>query len=336
MFLAENFPVRELNTFNIDVTARYFAEITSPGELQYLLNDPGFKGEKKMIIGGGSNILFTDNFNGLLIRNSIKGITLKEENGVSYVTAGAGEIWDDLVCYCVSRNLAGLENLSLIPGTVGAAPIQNIGAYGTEAKDTFFCLEGIDLLTGEKRVLEKAECRFGYRDSIFKQELKGRFAITSVTFRLKAYTAPDFCYEGLRRAFEGHSGEITIEQVRETIIRIRTSKLPDTKLLGNAGSFFKNPEVGEEKFAELKNNHPDIPGFGTNGKMVKIPAGWLIEKAGFRGKRVGNTGAYEKQALVLVNYGGATGGEIRDFAETIQKTVKEMFGVEIHMEVNVV
>lgn len=337
MTVYENFSLKPFNTFNIDAKAQYFAEVTATGEIEQLLGQDKYRAGKILVLGGGSNVLFTGDFDGLVLKNSIKGIDLiKEENGEYFLRAMSGEIWDDFVEYTVERELAGVENLTLIPGTVGAAPIQNIGAYGTELKDTFYSLEALDLRDGRKITLNREECRFGYRDSIFKQELKGCAVITSVIFRMHKYTGPDFSYEGLRREFEGSSTPVTIRNIRETVKKIRTAKLPDTAVLGNAGSFFKNPEISSDLFDELKEKYPAMPGFKTASGSVKVPAGFLIEKAGFRGKRIGNAGSYANQALVVVNYGGASGKEILQYGQLVQSEVMNMFGIEIHMEVNII
>ena len=292
------------------------------------------------ILGGGSNILFKGDYNGLLVKNNIGGIDVKETDGDDevIVTAGAGVVWNDLVLYCIDRNFGGIENLSLIPGSVGAGPIQNIGAYGVELKDRFHSLQAIDISTGELRKFTKAECRFGYRDSIFKRELKGKVIIISVSLKLKKAHIPDTSYGAIRDELTemGFAGQPDIKSVGLAVSSIREKKLPDPEVFGNAGSFFKNPIIPSANLSNLQQDHPDIPFYDAGPGLIKVPAGWLIEQCAWKGKRVGNTGVHDKQALVIVNYGGATGKEIIDLADAVKTSVKEKFGIGMEMEVNVV
>lgn len=334
----ENFSLRNSNTFKVDVTARYFAEIDSAEQIFELTARNEYQDIPKLILGEGSNILFTKDYDGLVIRLASKGIEIVDENNdFVFVNAQAGESWNDLVTYCVEKEFYGIENLSLIPGTVGAAPVQNIGAYGVELKNVFESLEGYNLVTHEKVRFNEMQCRFGYRNSIFKNELKDKFLITNVTLKLKKQKSFNLNY----RAFQEfiHKKEITgitIKEVSDLVKRIRMSKLPDPSKLGNAGSFFKNPEVDKKKFTELKKSFGDLVFFKVDDHSYKIPAGWLIEKCGFKGKISGNVGTYGKQALVIINYGKADGKEIKNFSEQIVKAVHKKFGIELIPEVNII
>lgn len=338
MNIQKNYPLKNLNTFGIDVKAQLFADIKSEEQLYLLLTDKNFKEIPKFILGGGSNILFTQDFPGIVIKNSIPGIEIIKENENNVlVKSGAGESWHDLVLFCVGRNLGGIENLSLIPGTVGAAPMQNIGAYGQELKDVFEYLEGFYIDSGEKANFTKDKCRFGYRDSIFKRELKNKFVITSVVLQLSKNPVLKLDYGTVKEELEKlNLKKITIKNVSDVICKIRKSKLPDPKQIGNAGSFFKNPEVSEDIFSKLKAEFPAIIGYPLENKKVKLAAGWLIEQCGWKGKRVGNTGSHSRQALVLVNYGGAKGSEVLKLAEEIEESVKNKFGIELEEEINIV
>ncbi len=330
--------LQHYNTFGIDVSARYFAEIKSLEDYRILINDPELKKEKKLILGGGSNILFTKDFDGLVIKNSLNGIDVIKEDAYNvWVRAAAGEIWHPFVLFCVERKLAGLENLSLIPGQVGAAPMQNIGAYGMEVKDTCDSVEAIHLETGVSIIFNNEDCEFGYRESIFKHRYKDQLLITAVTFRLNKIFKPKISYGDIRLTLEEmRAEEITIKAVSDAVIKIRSSKLPDPKDIANAGSFFKNPVVAKRSFNGLIKKHPLMPNFPQKNGMVKVPAGWLIEQCGWKGKVVGRTGVHKLQALVLVNYGGATGNEIYTLSLEIQKSVREKFEIEIVPEVNVI
>lgn len=331
MKLLENVSLRKLNTFGIEVFAKYFLEVGSPADIQNFLEHNKFP---LLVLGGGSNILFTKNFEGVVLKNNIRGIEfLREDAEHYYVKAGAGEVWHQFVMHCIKNNYAGVENLSLIPGSVGAAPIQNIGAYGAEQKDVFFELEAIDIRENKLVKLSNSDCRFGYRDSIFKREDKGRFIIASVTFRLLKKPVLNTSYGAINQEIEKMGvKEISIAAISQAVCNIRRSKLPDPEKIGNAGSFFKNPVISTEKFDSLKKEFPSITAYKDPGGM-KLAAGWLIEQCGWKGKQVGNTGVHKDQALVLVNYGNAKGAEVFELSGKILQSVKEKFGVELEREV---
>ena len=334
-----DFSLRKLNTFQIDVQAACFCEVTSIDELKEALDYQKKQDLPLLILGSGSNILFTKDFNGLVVKINLKG-TKKVKNDAThiYIRVGAGEIWHDFVKFCIANNYAGVENLSLIYGTVGAAPMQNIGAYGVEIKDIFEDLEALNIETGEIRTFNKEECKFGYRESVFKNELKGQYIITSVTFRLGNKTKKpklSVAYGDIQKTLlEMRIPAPTIADVSNAVINIRTSKLPIPAQIGNAGSFFKNPTIKKKAFDKLKKKFENMPSFPVDEDNVKIPAGWLIEQCELKGLRVGEAGVHAKQALVLVNYGKAKGQEIKDLADKVQETVKEKFGITLSMEVN--
>ena len=341
--LEENVSIRPYNTFGLDVRARYFARFASADALRELLRLPQVQAADKLILGGGSNLLFTQDFQGVVLKNEIHGLEIISEDGdtgTALVRAGAGEGWHGLVEYALDQGLSGIENLSLIPGTVGAAPLQNIGAYGAELRDTFDHLEAVEIGTGEGRVFMAGECGFGYRESVFKNVLKNQFVVTAVVLRLHRQARPNVRYGAIADTLAelGIDGEPTPQDVSRAVVRIRRSKLPDPAEIGNAGSFFKNPEVSQAKFDQLKSQHPGLPGYPVPGG-VKVPAGWLIERAGWKGQRrgagAGTHGVHDRQALVLVNHGGATGGEVRQLAEEIISSVRQQFGIELHPEVNI-
>lgn len=334
MKIEYNKSLKVYNTFGIEVFANEYCEITTEYELVELLR---LNTSPLLVLGGGSNMLFTKNFDGLVIKNNIKGIDIvNETDNEVFVKVGAGEIWHEFVLYCISKNWAGVENLSLIPGTVGAAPMQNIGAYGVEIKSVFDSLEAIHIKNFYKQNFTNSDCKFGYRESVFKHEVKGEYIITSVTFRLSKNANLNTTYGAISDVLkEKNISTPTIKDISEAVIQIRTSKLPNPAVLGNAGSFFKNPEITTNQFDKLKANFPNIVGYPTaNG--VKLAAGWLIEQCGWKGKIVGNTGSHKDQALVLVNYGGATGNEIFQLAIDIKNSVFEKFEVEINPEVNII
>ena len=344
--LEEHVSLRPFNTFGLDVTARYFARFASAEELRQLLALPPVQAGPLLILGGGSNLLLTQNFGGAVLKNEIKGLEISREDAdihTALLRAGAGESWHGLVEYALDEGLSGVENLSLIPGTVGAAPLQNIGAYGTELQDSFERLEALAISTGQLRVFNKEECGFGYRESVFKGSLKNQFVVTAVVLRLHRASAGrpvNVGYGAIRETLAdlGIEAEPTPRDVSEAVVRIRRAKLPDPAEIGNAGSFFKNPELSQRKFDELKSRYPTLPGYPLPGG-VKVPAGWLIEQAGFKGLRrgagAGTHGVHAQQALVLVNHGGATGQELRALAEEIIRAVREQFGIELHPEVNI-
>jgi UDP-N-acetylmuramate dehydrogenase len=338
MNVGENYSLKSLNTFGLDVKARWFAEVNDLHELQTIIDDKRFASIQKMILGGGSNVLFTHDFNGLIIHNRIEGIdVLSDTANEAIVKAGGGLTWHSFVLFAIDHNYPGIENLSLIPGSVGAAPIQNIGAYGVELKKTFLELQAIDLRTGQLKIFKAEECRFGYRDSIFKHEAKNKYAITNVTFRFNKNEQPNTSYGAIEEELKNKNiTSPTIRDVSNAVIAIRQSKLPDPKVIGNAGSFFKNPEIPNSQFEKLKQTFPTISGYPAHDNKIKIASGWLIEQCGWKGKRIGETGMHAKQALVLVNYGNATGEELIAHAKNVQSSVKEKFGVELEMEVNII
>ncbi len=325
------------NTFGLDVRAQHFAEIQTVDDLRRILHE---ERQPLLLLGGGSNIVFARNVQGWVLKNAIRGMeVVREFPEKVWVKVGAGERWHDFVLWAVAHGYGGVENLSLIPGTVGAAPIQNIGAYGVELKDVFHCLEAVDLQqkSGPMRTFSHAQCQFGYRDSVFKREEKGRWCITSVTFSLtKTDHRINTSYGDIQRTLEEMGvAQPSIADVSQAVVRIRSSKLPDPAVIGNCGSFFKNPETDRAVLERIRSTHPQVPHYDLPNERVKIPAGWLIEQCGWKGKRVGNTGCYEKQALVLVNHGGATGEEVSNLAYTIIQSVDEKFGIRLEPEVNI-
>jgi UDP-N-acetylmuramate dehydrogenase len=344
--LEEHVSLRPYNTFGLEAEARYFARFHSADELQALLALPEVQAGPLLVLGGGSNLLLTQDFAGIVLKNEIMGLEIVEEDAATYAAllrAGAGESWHGLVEYALGQDLHGLENLSLIPGTVGAAPLQNIGAYGVELQDAFERLEALEIATGQLRVFGKEECGFGYRESVFKNELRGRYIVTAVVLRLHRAAAQrplNVSYGAIRDTLTdlGVDAEPTPHDVSRAVVHIRRSKLPDPAEIGNAGSFFKNPEISQGKFDELRGRYPTLPGYPVPGG-VKVPAGWLIEQAGFKGLRrgegPGTHGVHAQQALVLVNHGGATGSELRALADDIIRGVREQFGIELHPEVNI-
>ncbi len=336
--ILENISLKAYNTFGIDVKAAHFAEARSLEELTALLSDARWKAMPVMFLGGGSNVLFTRDFAGLLIKNSIKGIhPIAEDDHYVFLKAYSGEIWHELVLHAIEQNLGGIENLSLIPGTVGAAPMQNIGAYGVELKGVFYCLEALNLQTLHVEIFEAEQCQFGYRESFFKKEGKGKYFILSVTLKLSKHPKFNTTYGAIQTTLdELGEKELSIRAISRAVVHIRNSKLPNPAVIGNAGSFFKNPEVSAEEYIALKNEFPNIPGYYLEDGKVKVPAGWMIEQCGWKGKRIGNTGSHKDQALVLVNYGDAQGDEIYALALEIQKSVQEKFDITISPEVNVI
>ncbi|MDE0535614.1 UDP-N-acetylmuramate dehydrogenase [Tenacibaculum sp. L6] len=335
MNIQENISLKEYNTFGINVNAKRFVSITSVYELQQLLKE-----EKDIfLISGGSNMLLTKDIDTLVVHIDIKGISIDRENPNNiHLTVNAGENWHEFVLWCVSQGYGGLENLSLIPGNVGTCPIQNIGAYGVEVKDTISKVEAIEIETGKLVSFSAEECQFGYRNSIFKNEAKGKYVLTSVSFQLTKNNHKLNTSYGAIEA-ELASKDITnptIKDISDAVIAIRQSKLPDPKEIGNSGSFFKNPVISKEHFEKLQTAFPNIPSYVVSDTEIKVPAGWLIEQSGFKGKRFGDYGVHEKQALVLVNYGGATGKEIYELAQNIQNTIKDKFDIDLEIEVNII
>lgn len=330
----ENVSLKPYNTFGIEANARYFAMVDTVSALQTLLEHPDYQTLPKLILGGGSNILFTQDWVGLVVHNQIMGIELIDENTDHvYLKIGAGENWHTFVLYCIANHYAGVENLSLIPGTMGAAPIQNIGAYGVELKDTLQAVHTISIDDQKNHVFKNNECEFGYRNSIFKKSLKNKHIITHVVLRLNKKPVFHVEYGAIRDKLAGK--ELSIKTISDAVIAIRQEKLPDPKTIPNAGSFFKNAIVTQEKFLSLQPLFPNMPHFVEPNGYVKIPSAFLIEACGFKGKRLGNVGVHAHQALVLVNYGNGTGAELKTLSEKIQQAVMEKFGVALITEVNV-
>lgn len=345
MQIRENISLRQYNTFGIDVRARYFSSFAHVDELAEWLEKN--TRVKKMILGGGSNILLTGDIDGMVLKNEIMGIDeVKEDDTYVYVRAGAGENWHRFVQHCIKRNWAGLENLSLIPGNVGAAPMQNIGAYGVELQEVFNSLSAYHLHDKRIHHFTAGDCAFGYRESVFKKKYKDQFIILNVTFRLHKHPVFHTSYGAIRQELEAMGvKELSIQAVAQAVINIRSSKLPDPAVIGNAGSFFKNPEISQEQFKALEKACPGIPHYPAKkyalsdsggGEMVKLAAGWLIEQCGWKGFRRGDAGVHVNQALVLVNYGRATGKEIYDLSGEIVRSVHKKFGILLEREVNVV
>lgn len=337
MEIHTNFSLKKYNTFGIEAKARKFVAVHSEDELETILREN--QSETKFILGGGSNMLLTKNIDALVIHIDLKGKKIiREDADFALVEARAGENWHEFVLFAIENNLGGIENMSLIPGNVGTTPVQNIGAYGTEIKDTFVSCDTINIETFEKRTFTNAECRFGYRDSIFKNEAKDQYIITSVVFKLtKRNHKINVSYGDITKELQSKNIETpTLKDVSDAVIAIRRSKLPDPKELGNSGSFFKNPIIPKSQFDPIHAKFPDMPNYTVSETEVKVPAGWLIEQAGFKGKRFGDAGIHKNQALVLVNYGNATGAEILAVSKDIQATIFEKYGIAIEAEVNVI
>jgi UDP-N-acetylmuramate dehydrogenase len=332
--LQRDVSLHRLNTFGLPARAAWFAAIETPAQLAALIATPEWRYLQHFVLGGGSNLILTGDFDGLVLHVRIPGRErVAEDDDAWIVRAGAGENWHEFVCWTLDCGWSGLENLALIPGTVGAAPIQNIGAYGLEMAERFQQLEAVDLMTGETVTFDRAACRFGYRDSAFKREAAGRYLITSVTFRLPKRWRSLTGYADVARELETRKiANPTAQQLADAIIAIRTRKLPDPARIGNAGSFFKNPVVDAAAFARLAARYPELPHYVQPDGMVKLAAGWLIERRGWKGKVCGPVGVYEKQALVLVNRGGARGEDVLRLARAIQESVRAMFGVELEPE----
>ena len=329
----KNYSLKNYNSFRVNHKANFFLKIENDKSLIDFLSDKKFKNEKKLIIGGGSNILFTKDYEGVVLYNCIKGIHILEENDNHIkLKVGSGENWDDFVKFCVNKNWYGIENLSLIPGSVGAAPIQNIGAYGVEIKDYIYDVNGIDLKNNLKKTYTNKSCDFEYRDSIFKRELKNNFFVTEVTFILNKNKKFTLDYSELKNI---NGQNLTIQNVRDKIIEIRNSKLPDPKLLANAGSFFKNPVINIKIAKNIKEKYNDFKYYQINESMVKISAAWLIEKSGWKGHKEKNIGVYNKHALVLVNYSSENGKDIKILSKKIKESVLEKFNVTLEKEVNI-
>jgi UDP-N-acetylmuramate dehydrogenase len=338
MQIQENISLKPFNSFGINATARYFGRFSSEDDLQPML-DSGIQSQRPaLILGGGSNLLLTKDYDGLVLKNEIMGIKeVHEDNDYVYVKAGAGENWHRFVLYCIERNWAGVENLSLIPGSVGASPMQNIGAYGVEIDDVFWDLEAYHLQEKKIITFTKNDCAFGYRESVFKRQYKGQFVILNVTYQLRKKARFNTSYGAIEQELERMGvKELSLKHVSDAVINIRSSKLPNPAEIGNAGSFFKNPTVSKEQFNSLKSSFGHIVGYANMDGSVKLAAGWLIEQCGWKGYRKGDAGCHAKQALVLVNYGNASGNEIYDLSEEILQSVKEKFGVILEREVNII
>ncbi|MCS6823506.1 MAG: UDP-N-acetylmuramate dehydrogenase [Cytophagaceae bacterium] len=334
MKIKENISLKTYNTFGVEATASYFSEFNCVEDLAYLYSL--YPNYPKLILGEGSNILFTKPYEGLVLHNCIKGIKLEEESADEViVSAASGERWHDLVMYCVEHGWAGIENLSLIPGTVGAAPVQNIGAYGVELKDVFHSLEAYDVQKGILIQMNVSDCAFGYRTSIFKTTGKDKFVIVKVSLRLKKNFEPNISYGAIRDTLAQMQVGPSIKSVSMAVIKIRNSKLPDPAKIGNAGSFFKNPEISAHHFENIKQEFKDVVSYPAPEGRIKIPAAWLIEKCGWKGKRIGDAGVHQHQALVLVNYGSAKGMDILELAHQIKESVQNKFGITLEEEVNV-
>ena len=338
MNIIENNPLLKLNTFGIDVKAKYFTSINTINELIEVTKTNVFKDLELLILGGGSNILFTKDFDGLVILNNIKGKEIIEQNQQSiFLKIGAGENWHELVMYCVDNGWGGIENLSLIPGNTGTAPMQNIGAYGVEIKETFVELEALEISSGKIVKFNNSDCEFGYRESVFKNKMKNQYIILNITLELKKNPVLNINYGDVKAILESQNiKNPDIKEVSNAIISIRQSKLPDPKKIGNSGSFFKNPIVSLNLLELIKKKYPNVVNYEINENEFKIAAGWLIERAGWKGKKFNNYGVHEKQALVLVNYGLANGMEIFELSEKIILDIKDKFGIKLEREVNII
>ena len=338
MNILENYPLEKLNTFGINVRSKYLVEVSSTDEILEIIQSEKFKNLKKLVLGGGSNVLFTKDYNGLIILNKIKGkkVTYQDSHSVKLLI-GAGENWHKLVMYTVENGWGGIENLSLIPGNTGTAPMQNIGAYGVEIKDTFVELEALEISSGKIEKFNKEKCKFGYRESIFKNENKNKYIILNVTLKLNKNPKLNVNYGEIKNDLKNNNIQSpTIKDVSEAIISIRKRKLPDPKKIGNSGSFFKNPVVDLNKLKKLQKKYPNIVNYPINKNEFKIAAGWMIEKAGWKGKTINNYGVHKNQSLVLVNYGDAKGIEIYDLSKKIIVDIEEKFGISLVREVNII
>ncbi len=335
--IEQNVSLKNFNTFGVEALAKYFVEINHEDDLVELFMDPQWKQERLLVVGGGSNMLLLNDFDGLVLHVNIRGFEHRIEHNNVYVEAGGGEVWNDLVNFCVAREYAGLENLSLIPGSVGASPIQNIGAYGVELKDVFHSCCAFEIATGTFKTFTNTDCKFGYRESVFKNELKGQYIIVSVKFLLSLIANVNLRYGAIEQELTNRGITApTIKDVSQVVSHIRVSKLPDPSTIGNAGSFFKNPVITQAEFETVHAKFPDIVNYPAGDGYVKLAAGWLIEQCGWKGKIIGNTGTWKNQALVLVNHGGATGREVYNLSSQIIDSVYTKFGVTLQREVNII
>jgi UDP-N-acetylmuramate dehydrogenase len=333
--ILQNVSLKNFNTFGIEASARYFVEINHEDDLTELFADPQWKAIGRLVLGGGSNVLLTKDFEGLVLRMNIRGLESRLNHTDVIVEAGAGEVWNDVVTYCVDHNFAGMENLTLIPGSVGASPIQNIGAYGADLKDVFEECRAYEIATGNFKTFKREDCQFSYRDSIFKQ-LPNQYIITHVKYRLSVLPKLNTQYGAIQQELLNRGiTQASIKDVSQVVAHIRVSKLPDPSTIGNAGSFFKNPVIDNGSFDKIKSIFPDVVHYPANGNQTKLAAGWLIEQCGWKGKTLGNTGTWKNQALVLVNHGGATGEEVYTLSSQIIDSVCSKFGIILEREVNV-
>ncbi|MBS7564123.1 UDP-N-acetylmuramate dehydrogenase [Mucilaginibacter sp. Bleaf8] len=335
--IQENVSLKPYNTFGIEAKARYFVEINEEQDLVSLFSDAQWHAFERLVIGGGSNMLLVTDFNGLVVRLNIQGISDYAEGDTVFVEAGAGEVWNDLVNFCVDNGFAGMENLSLIPGSVGASPIQNIGAYGVELKDVFESCRAFEIATQQFKTFSKEDCQFGYRESVFKSALRGQYIIVSVKFRLSVTPRLNLSYGAIEQELANRGiSNPTIKEVSQVVAAIRVSKLPDPSTIGNSGSFFKNPVIPQAQFESIYKSYPAIANYPAGEGYVKLAAGWLIEQCGWKGKTIGHTGTWKNQALVLVNHGGATGQEVYSLSSQIIDSVYTKFGVMLEREVNII
>ncbi len=336
MKITENKNLKKYNSFGVEVFANQFVEVTSKQEIINLIKEDFFTNRKVFILGEGCNVLFTKNYDGIVLKVNSKGINkIKETSENVWIKSSAGENWNDFVYYCIEKNYFGIENLVAIPGSVGASPIQNIGAYGVEVKEFIEEVEVINLQTGEIELFSNSQCNFSYRNSVFKSKLKNKFLIVAVTFKLNKTFSLNLNYSSLKKVFNLEE-TLTAFKVAETIKNIRERKLPNYREVGNAGSFFKNPSISKSKYLELEKKYNSIPSFTNSDATIKIPAGWLIEKTGFKGKQENFVGCYQKQALIIVNYGTKNGEAILSFANKVRAKVNEEFGINLEFEVNIV
>ncbi len=338
MQIQQNISLKPYNTFGINATAKFFARFTTLAQLEEVLNFNSGTNLPALIIGGGSNILLTQDYQGLVARNDLRGTeVVKEDEKHFYVRAAAGENWHQFVLFCIKNNYAGIENLSLIPGSVGASPMQNIGAYGVEIKDVFYELEAYNIKDKKLELFSAKDCEFGYRESVFKRKYKGQYVITSVTFKLDKQPTFNTSYGAIQQELDKMGvSQLSIAAISQAVINIRRSKLPDPSEIGNAGSFFKNPTIPKKQFDDLKKGFPAIVGFPAGDDKVKVAAGWLIEQCGWKGYRKGDAGCHAKQALVLVNYGNANGIDVYNLSTEIMHSVETKYGIILEREVNVI
>ncbi|WP_339902820.1 UDP-N-acetylmuramate dehydrogenase [uncultured Cyclobacterium sp.] len=338
MKIQENISLKAFNTFGIDVKAKFFAEVESKNDIIEALTFAKTAKKPILILGGGSNVLFTSDLDALVLKVNIRGIEpISQDKDKVILAAGAGEMWHDFVLYSIENNLSGIENLSLIPGTVGAAPMQNIGAYGVEIKAVFHSLEAIKICSGRTQIFLPADVNFGYRESVFKKSLKGKYIIYKVNFNLSTSHVPNISYGDIQKVLkEMNQAKPTAKNISDAVINIRQSKLPDPKTVGNAGSFFKNPVVPVEVYKKLKQAYPTLPGYPSDASQIKIPAAYLIENVGWKGKKLGKVGVHDKQPLVLVNYGGGKGNDILELSRKIQLDVQTKFDISLEREVNLI